>query len=131
MPELALDDDERNAFVCHFNRVRVTELVRSESSPDARCFGGSTHLLAGGGLLPMPAGGRTVDHAEQRTNRQPTPDLHPRIRAETMPNGPSRPPGGDLPYPGGPALRRGRDRGRFRRDQAPRRSVDQRARERR
>jgi hypothetical protein len=34
--ELALDDDERYAFVGHFDSVGVLELTRSEASPDAR-----------------------------------------------------------------------------------------------
>jgi hypothetical protein len=39
MPELALDDDERYAFVRHLDCMRVAELVRGEPSTDAgrRC----------------------------------------------------------------------------------------------
>jgi hypothetical protein len=36
VPELALDDHERNALVCHLDRMGMPELVRGESSPDAR-----------------------------------------------------------------------------------------------
>ena len=38
--ELALDDDERDAFVRHFDRVSVPELMRREPSPDAGFGGG-------------------------------------------------------------------------------------------
>jgi HAMP domain-containing protein len=38
--ELALDDDERYAFVGHFSGVGVPELMWSERSPDARCVPG-------------------------------------------------------------------------------------------
>ena len=33
--ELALDDDERDTFVRHRDRVSVPELMRRESAPDA------------------------------------------------------------------------------------------------
>lgn len=35
MPELALDDDQRNAFVRHLDGMGVPELVRREAAPDA------------------------------------------------------------------------------------------------
>lgn len=34
LPELTLDDHQRHALMCHLDRVRVTELVRREPSPD-------------------------------------------------------------------------------------------------
>jgi hypothetical protein len=37
--ELALDDDERYAFVGHFDDVSVPELMWGEASPNARCDG--------------------------------------------------------------------------------------------
>ena len=37
--ELALNDVERDAFVCHLNRVRVAELMRSETSAHASLDG--------------------------------------------------------------------------------------------
>ena len=39
MPELALNDDERDALVGHLERVSVPELVRGESSADASFSG--------------------------------------------------------------------------------------------
>jgi hypothetical protein len=35
MPELPLDNRQRDPFVRHFDRVRVPELVRRESPPHA------------------------------------------------------------------------------------------------
>jgi hypothetical protein len=58
--ELALEDDERYAFVSHFDGVSVPELTWSEPSPDARCDGPA----------PQPRFGRrhstTGDHASGR-----------------------------------------------------------------
>ena len=48
MPELALDDDQWHAFACHFDGMRVSELVRSETPPDARRDGGPAQIRAGG-----------------------------------------------------------------------------------
>jgi hypothetical protein len=39
VPELALDDHERDAFMCHLHGVRVPELVRRESTSHAGCGG--------------------------------------------------------------------------------------------
>jgi hypothetical protein len=39
MPELALDDVDRDAFACELDGVRVPELVRSEPAPDAGVSG--------------------------------------------------------------------------------------------
>jgi hypothetical protein len=61
--ELALDDDEWDAFVGHLDRVSVAELVRRESSADTCCRSCMVELLAGGRGLPAPASGRPVNHA--------------------------------------------------------------------
>jgi hypothetical protein len=39
MPELALDHDQRDSLVRHFDCVRMSTLVRGEASSDA-CGGG-------------------------------------------------------------------------------------------
>ena len=39
MPELALDDRQRDPFVGHLDRVRVAELMRREPTPDPVCGG--------------------------------------------------------------------------------------------
>ena len=49
--ELALDDDQRHAFAGELDGVRVPELVR-----------------------------RSVDHGEQRADREPDPQLEPRAK---------------------------------------------------
>jgi len=77
MPELALNDDERNALVRHLDRVRVPQLMWREPPPHASRTRDASELLARRGLLPMPTRGWTVDDAQQRANRKPTPKLHP------------------------------------------------------
>ena len=49
MPELALDDRQRDPFVRHFDRVGVSELVRREPPPHAGQGGEPPELAAGGG----------------------------------------------------------------------------------
>jgi hypothetical protein len=77
--ELSLDDDERDALVRHLDRVRVQQLVRRESPSDARCGGGVVQLLARGRGFPTPSRGRSVDHAQQRADRELAADLEPWI----------------------------------------------------
>jgi hypothetical protein len=45
---LALDDDERDAFVGHLDGVGVQELVRREPSPNAGKCSGASQLRASG-----------------------------------------------------------------------------------
>jgi hypothetical protein len=45
VPELALDHDERDAFVRHLDRVGVTQLMRREPTPHTRCGGRVVQLL--------------------------------------------------------------------------------------
>jgi hypothetical protein len=89
VPELALDHDQRDAFVCHLDGVRVAALVRREPAPDARRSSSVLQLLAGCGRLPMPPAGRAVDDAEQRSGRQTRPELKPRV--ELVPGPPVHP----------------------------------------
>jgi len=77
--ELTLDHDEWYSLMRHLDRVRVPQLVRSESPPDARCGRRLVELLAGSGRLPTPPGGRSVDDTEQRADRELASDLEPRI----------------------------------------------------
>ena len=83
MPQLTLNDDQWNALVGHLDRVRVPQLVRREPSahPGDGCR--PSQLLARRGLLPMPAGCRTVDDAEKRADREPGSNLDPSL--ELMP----------------------------------------------
>jgi hypothetical protein len=55
----------------------MAELVGGEPSAGAGRRGGSVQLLASGGGLPMPSGGRAVDHAQQRADRQLASGLEP------------------------------------------------------
>ena len=83
--ELPLDDHERNALVCHLDRVGMPQLVRGEPAADPRRRGGMMELLAGYGGLPVPAGGRPVDHAQHRPDRQLTPGLQPWVELAPRP----------------------------------------------
>jgi hypothetical protein len=47
VPELALDDDERDAFVRHLDRVSMPELVRRKPALDTGLGGGVMELLSG------------------------------------------------------------------------------------
>jgi hypothetical protein len=77
MSQLAPDDDQRDLLVGQLDSVRMAQLMRRKSTPDARCGGGSSQLAARGRLLPSPAGGRTVNHAQQRADGQPDAQLLP------------------------------------------------------
>ena len=71
--ELPLDHDE----LCHLDRVRVTKLVRREPPPDARGASRVMQLLARGGGFPAPTGGWSVDHAQERPDRELAASLKP------------------------------------------------------
>jgi hypothetical protein len=49
MPELALDNRQRDPFVGHLDRVSMPELVRREPSPDPSLGGESAKLTTSGG----------------------------------------------------------------------------------
>jgi hypothetical protein len=63
MSELALDDDEGNAFVRHLDGVGVPQLVRREPTPDTSDRSRSPQLPAGSRRLPVTAGGGATDDA--------------------------------------------------------------------
>ena len=71
MPELALDDDQRHALMGHLYRVRVTQLMRGEPTPDAGGSSDPTQLAARGRWLPLAPGGRAMDHAQQLGGARP------------------------------------------------------------
>ena len=66
--ELSLDDDERDAFVGHLDRVGVPELVRGKAA--ARTGSGSSPAQIGSrrGVGPVAPAGSSGDDAEQRTD---------------------------------------------------------------
>jgi hypothetical protein len=79
MPELALDHHERDTFVRHLDRVCVAQLVWREAASDARRGGCVMQLLACGRCFPASAGGRAVDHAQERSDRELASDLEPGV----------------------------------------------------
>jgi hypothetical protein len=83
MSQLALDDDQRDLLVGQLDSVRMAQLMRRKSTPDARRGGSSSQLAARGRLLPRPAGIRTVNHAQQRADGQP--DAQPLPGFELLP----------------------------------------------
>jgi len=52
-------------------------MMRGKSTPDARCGGSSSQLAARGRLLPSPAGGRAVDHAQRWADGESDAQLLP------------------------------------------------------
>jgi hypothetical protein len=77
--ELALDDDQRDAFVRHFDRVSVPKLVGREPTSHASFNGCMMELLARSGCVPAPSGSRSVDHAQHGTDWQLAPDFESRV----------------------------------------------------
>ena len=68
--ELALDDVEPDALVCHLDRVCVTELMWSKAPAHAGLDCEPSQLGADGGRRPRPPAGLPVDDAEERPHRQ-------------------------------------------------------------
>jgi hypothetical protein len=85
MPELALDDRQRDPFVRHLDSVRVAELEWREATPPSRCGGGPAQLAARGCRLPVAPSGRAMDHAEQRADREPDAELLPGLEMLLIP----------------------------------------------
>jgi hypothetical protein len=50
VPELTLDDRQRDSLACHFDGVGVPELVRGEASTHTSQFGEASKFGAGSGL---------------------------------------------------------------------------------
>jgi hypothetical protein len=73
--ELALDDDQPDAFASHLDGVSVPQLVRREAAPNACRDGGATQLGAGRSRRPMASARRAVEHAAQWTDRKLAPQL--------------------------------------------------------
>jgi hypothetical protein len=75
--ELALDDDQRDAFAGHLDGVGVAELVWREAPAHAGRGGGAPELRAGGRGCPRSAACRTGDDAEQRADGEFEAALEP------------------------------------------------------
>ena len=117
---LSLDDYKRHAFVRHLGRVRMLQLVRREPPADSGSGGSVMKLLARCRRLPVPPGGRAVDHAQERSDRQPPSRFKPWLELPPRPSIHA-----DLTPPaafaaGGRRSRREPRRGRSPQAQAPR-----------
>jgi hypothetical protein len=77
MAELALDDDQRDTFAGHLDRVGVAQLVWCEAPAYTGRGGGAPELRAGGRACPGSATCRTVDDAEQRADGEFEAALEP------------------------------------------------------
>jgi hypothetical protein len=73
VPELALDQRQRDPLVQQLDRVRMPQLMRSKPAPHTGVNGKVTQLRTHCGGAPRAAAGRPVDHAEQRARRQDGP----------------------------------------------------------
>ena len=79
MPELSLDHHAAERPHAPSRRRARAELVRREPPPYAGSSGRVMQLLRAAEACPPPTGGRPVDHAEQRADRQLAADLEPRV----------------------------------------------------
>jgi hypothetical protein len=86
MPELPLDDDERDAFARHLDCVRVPELVWRYPASHSSSGGGASELPARGRHFPVASGGGAVDHAEERADRKTGTDLLPGFELRLIPS---------------------------------------------
>ena len=78
VPELALDDDQRHALARHLNGMGMAQLVRREAPPHTGLVRHVRQVRARRGGRPGPSAGRSVDHAEQRSDGQLDARLEPR-----------------------------------------------------
>ena len=81
MPELALDDDQRHAFASHLDSVGVPKLVWREASADTRrgAGAGAPQLSACRSWRPVASARSAVDDAQQRTDREISAHVKPRL----------------------------------------------------
>ena len=89
MPQLALDQRQRDPLAQQLDSVSMAELVRGYAPADAGRECEVAQLNACGAVRPRPAAGWTVDHAEQHPDRElhsvsqpwldrrPRPGIHP------------------------------------------------------
>ena len=77
MPELALDEIHGDAYAGKLDRMRVAQLMESETTPNPRCDCESAQLGPHGRARPCSTSRGPVDHAEQRPDRQLCASLKP------------------------------------------------------
>jgi hypothetical protein len=85
MTQLALDDVERDALVGELDGVGVAQLVRREPPPHPGFGGDAPQLGAGGVARPGPPAGRTVDDAQERTDRHADTQVEPGAKVVPTP----------------------------------------------
>jgi hypothetical protein len=111
-PELALDDNERDAFASHLDGVCVTGLVRGRPAPDSRCGGGASQLGACRGGRPLASARSAVDDAQQQGRTAACAGCQARTEVVPIPMRPCPPRDGARPFRAGLAVSHGVDRGR-------------------
>jgi len=70
VPQLALDQRQRDPLTQQLDSMRMTELVGREAAPDARLNRDLVELQPGGAGRPGTPGSGSGDHAEQLADRQ-------------------------------------------------------------
>ena len=70
MPELALDQRQRDPLAQQLDSMRMPHLMRRKPAPHASLNGEVAKLRPHCGGAPRAAAGRPVDHAEQRPGRE-------------------------------------------------------------
>ncbi len=86
VPKLTLDDDQRNAFVRHLDRVSMPQPMRGEPPSHTRSGGGMVQLLACRRRLPPATSRRSVNHTQHRADWELATDLKPRIELLPCPS---------------------------------------------
>jgi hypothetical protein len=83
---LALDDDQRHAFVGHLDGVGVTQLVRREPAPHSCGGSDASQLSPCRGGRPVASACGAVDDAQHWTNRELAPDVKPGLELFLSPS---------------------------------------------
>jgi hypothetical protein len=78
MPELPLNDRNRDPLARHLDSMSVPKLMRRQPPTDTGTHSSRPELLARRGRRPRPTGGRTTQHTQQRPDRQRCAQLDPR-----------------------------------------------------
>ena len=94
--ELALDYEQRDAFVGHLDVVGVPELVRGKAAPHSSFGRSPAQVSPGGRVRPVSPACRSGDDAKQRPDRKLETCLEPRLQLlpapASMPTSRRRPP---------------------------------------
>src|SRR5258708_17048062 len=85
VPELALDDQERDSLTGHLHCVRVPQLVWREAASDPGRLRGGAELAADPGGRARSTPRRAAQHAEQRSDGQINAELDPGVEVLPCP----------------------------------------------